>query len=218
MAAAGIPVVIIASTGIGIENFDIWSDVANAIDVDVSVASSVTVERSLLGTTWGGEPIYLGPGSTGLIADDVIAEGGTGIEDDETSAGSEIVSNTLNGVRGAGIEVTGAGAQADILVSRHGVVRTGFALESRPYVRRGTRISDRIRVRWHTHYRARGPWRRRRCMARHESAATRTGARTRPASVVTGRDGGREMLSDRLGTERAHGAPMRSAGGRFIRR
>ncbi|MBR7825045.1 right-handed parallel beta-helix repeat-containing protein [Actinospica sp. MGRD01-02] len=103
------------STGIVIENSVLWADVENGVAVDVEGASSVTVQRSDLGsTTNDSNAVVLGPGSSGVIADNLVAQSGTAIEANGTAAGTEIVANTIHDSCGPGIEVVGASAHADI--------------------------------------------------------------------------------------------------------
>ena len=93
------------STGIVIENSDLGADVDDAVAVDVTGVSSVTVERSELGaTTTDSEALVLGPGSSEVVADNLIAQSGTAIEADGTVAGTDIVSNTIGFACGAGVE------------------------------------------------------------------------------------------------------------------
>lgn len=103
------------STGIDLEDSDLWADVDNGVAVDVKGASSVTVQRSILGsTTNDSNAVILGPGSSGVIADNLIAQSGTAIEADGTVAGTEIVANTIHNSCGPGVEVIGSAAHADI--------------------------------------------------------------------------------------------------------
>jgi hypothetical protein len=103
------------STGIVVENSDLWADVDGGIAVDVKGASSVTVERSVLGsTTNDSNAVLLEPGSSGVVTDNLIPQSGTSIEADGTAAGTEIVANTIHDSCGPGIEVVGSAAHADI--------------------------------------------------------------------------------------------------------
>jgi Right handed beta helix region len=103
------------STGIVLENSELWADVDNGVAVDVKGASSVTVERSVLGsTTNDSNAVLLEPGSSGVITDNLIAQSGTAIEADGTAAGTEIVANTIHESCGPGVEVIGSAAYADI--------------------------------------------------------------------------------------------------------
>ena len=103
------------STGIVIENSELWADVENATAVSVTGASSVTIERSQLGgTSNSSTAVSFGPGSSGVVADNIFAQSGPAIVADGTAAGMDIVANTIVWACGPGVEVTGAGAQADI--------------------------------------------------------------------------------------------------------
>ena len=103
------------STGIVIENSELWADTENVTAVSVTGSSSVTIERSELGgTTNSSTAVSLGPGSSGVVADNIFAQSGPAIVADGTVAGTDIVANTIDWACGPGIEVTGTGAQADV--------------------------------------------------------------------------------------------------------
>ena len=115
VGTGGTAVSINNSTGIVIQDAVIWTDTDNAVGVKVTGSSSVTIERSQLGgTTPTSQAVYLGPGSVGVVRDNVFPQTGYGIVADDTAAGTSIVANTIDEACGPTIEVTGSDAHADV--------------------------------------------------------------------------------------------------------